>query len=401
MVVFSYRAVDAAGRSRRGCVEAISAQQARQQLRERGWQVLAVRPARHPWRVTLRPAGSLSASQRSLLTRQLATLLHAGMPLAEALQALAAQSEERRVRQVIGGVAAKVAEGNSLAEALAHYPRGFPMVFRATVAAAERTGHLASVFERLAEHGEQQQAMRQKVQLALVYPVILLIVSVAVVGFLLGYVVPDVVQAFARDHANLPTPTQVLIVLSDATRRFGLALVVGLLLLVLLAHRALGQPDCRRRWHSVVLQLPLFGAFIRASEAARFASTLAILSRSGVALVDAMQISAAVVGNLATRERLEVAARLLSEGRSLAGCLTQSAVLPPLMLQMIASGERSGELDSMLERAAEMQASQLSARISLLVSLCEPLMLLVMGGIVLFIVLAILLPILNLNQLVN
>ncbi|WP_236237552.1 type II secretion system inner membrane protein GspF [Pseudomonas faucium] len=401
MALFRYQALDAHRRVQRGALEAASARMLRQQLRERGWQVLSVRVAGPSLLARLRPDGRLNVAQRSLLTRQLASLLYAGMPLTEALQALAEQSGQRRVRQVMQGVAARVAEGNALAEALAQYPAAFPVVYRATVAAAERSGHLAGVLERLAEHGEQQQAMRQKVQLALVYPVILLVVSILVVGFLLGFVVPDVVQAFSRDQANLPTPTRVLIALSDASRHYGLVAVLVLGALVLLLARALRQPARRRQWHALAQRLPLYGEFMHASEAARFVSTLAILCRGGVPLVEALHIAAAVVGNLVTRERLQVAARELGEGASLAHCLTRSAVVPPLMLQMIASGERAGELNIMLERAAELQANHLAARISLLVSLCEPLMLLVMGGIVLFIVLAILLPILNLNQLVN
>lgn len=299
------------------------------------------------------------------------------------------------------GVAAGVAEGNALATALARYPGAFPMVYRATVAAAERSGHLAEVFERLAEHGEQQQATRQKVQLAMVYPLILLSVSLLVVGFLLGFVVPDVVQAFARDQATLPIPTRVLIALSDGVRQHGLLALVLLALAGASLAGALRKPARRRQWHGIALRLPLYGEFIRARDAARFASTLAILGRSGVALVEALQIGASVVGNLLLRERLQAATNELAEGASLASSLGRSAALPALMLHMIASGERAGELDSMLERAADLQEKHLAGRVSLLMSLCEPLMLLVMGGIVLFIVLAILLPILNLNQLVN
>ncbi|QXH51208.1 type II secretion system inner membrane protein GspF [Pseudomonas fakonensis] len=401
MASFRYRALDRQQRAQRGRLEAVDARQARQQLRERGWQVLQLRPAGVALLTRLTPHGRLGGLQRSLLTRQLATLLHAGMPLAEALEALSGQSNQRQVRQVMRGVAARVAEGNALTDALAHYPAAFPVVYRATVAAAERSGHLAEVFERLAEHGEQQQTTRQKVQLAMVYPLILLGVSILVVGFLLGFVVPDVVQAFARDQATLPTPTRVLIALSDAVRHHGLLTLVVLALAGALLAGVLRHPARRRQWHLLVLRVPLYGDFVRARDAARFASTLAILGRSGVALVEALQIGASVVGNLLLRERLQAAAGELAEGASLASSLGRSAALPALMLHMIASGERSGELDSMLERAADLQEKHLAARVALLMSLCEPLMLLVMGGIVLFIVLAILLPILNLNQLVT
>ncbi|RRV77742.1 type II secretion system inner membrane protein GspF [Pseudomonas sp. p99-361] len=401
MPLFRYQAQDAKGARQRGTLEAPGARQARQTLREQGWQVLKLRPVPRSLLAGVLNRSGLSLARRSLLTRQLATLLQAGLPLTEALQAVAEQGTRRQERQVLRGVAERVAEGHALAQALAHYPRAFPVIYRATVAAAERSGRLADVLERLAAHGEDEQALRQKVQLAMVYPVILLAVSLLVVGFLLGYVVPDVVQAFSRDQARLPLATQVLIALSDAANQYGLTALTLLLAGIALGAWALQQPPWRSRWHALALRLPGYGEFARASEAARFISTLAILGRSGVALVEAMNIAAAVIGNLTLRERLLQAARELAEGSALASCLTRSDTLPPLMLHMIASGERAGELDTMLERAADLQARQLAGRIALLVSLCEPLMLLVMGGIVLFIVLAILLPILNLNQLVN
>ncbi|MFJ4351560.1 type II secretion system inner membrane protein GspF [Pseudomonas sp. NPDC089428] len=398
---FRYECQDSRGAIQRGRLETASASQARQLLRERGLRVVSIRPVRLHWPAAWQPGRRLGATQLAIVTRQLATLLHAGMPLSEALQAVAAQSEERGVSQLMQAVNERVTQGYSLADALAQYPQAFPMVYRATVAAAERSGYLPDVFERLADHGERQQALRQKVQLAMVYPVILLLVSLLVVGFLLGYVVPDVVQAFARDQAQLPFATRLLIGLSEFTGRFGLLLIGMLLVCVSAARWALRLPARRARWDALVLRLPMWGAFIRASDAARFVATLATLGRSGVALVDAMHIGAAVTSNLALRERLVSAAQELAEGASLATSLSRCAALPPLTLHMIASGERAGELDAMLERAADLQEKHLASRISLLVSLCEPLMLLVMGAIVLFIVLAILLPILNLNQLVT
>lgn len=402
MAQFSYHGQDASGTRQRGTLHAAHARQARQLLRERGLLVLSIRLTQPTLLSRLRGVGSaLTPTHLALLTRQLATLLQAGMPLSEALQTLATQSEPSHVRQVLRAVAERVAEGSGLAHALADHPRAFPTVYRATVAAAERSGHLAEVFERLADHAEQQQLMRQKVQLALVYPLILLLVSLLVVGFLMGYVVPDVVQAFTRDQAQLPLATRVLIVLSDATAHYGLSVLLGLVGCVASVCWALRNPAWRRQWHALSLRLPVYGDFARASDCARFASTLAILGRSGVALVDALHIGAAVVANRVLRERLQAAAREVSEGATLASSLSRSATLPPLMLHMIASGERAGELDSMLARAADLQEKQLATRIALMVSLCEPLMLVIMGAIVLFIVLAILLPILNLNQLVN
>ncbi|WDY58358.1 type II secretion system inner membrane protein GspF [Pseudomonas sp. PSKL.D1] len=398
---FRFEARDGNGVRQRGTLEASAALQARQALRARGWSIVSIRPVRFYLPPGLATTNPLGGGRLSIATRQLATLLRAGMPLTEVLQAVSSQSERADVRQVLRAVGERVAEGFTLAQALEEHPQAFPPVYRATVAAAERSGYLPEVFERLADHAERQQALRQKVKLALVYPAILLMVSILVVGFLLGYVVPDVVQAFARGHAQLPFATRLLMVMSDFTARFGwLALMVGALA-VMLACWALRQPARRQRWDEFALRLPLWSAFVRASDAARFVATLATLGRSGVALVEAMHIAAAVTSNLALRERLACAAREVAEGTSLASSLTRSAALPVLTLHMIASGERAGELDTMLERAADLQEKHLASRIALLVSLCEPVMLLTMGGIVLFIVLAILMPILNLNQLVT
>ncbi|PWB31134.1 type II secretion system protein GspF [Pseudomonas sp. SDI] len=398
---FHYRAQTAEGKRSRGVQTARDARHARQLLRARGLQVLALRPA-----FALNPGGwitpaSLSVSQRVLLTRQLATLLQACMPLAEALHAVAAQSEARPVRQLMLDVAQRIAEGHTLAKALGHFPRAFPPLYCATVAAAERSGHLGLAFENLAEHSENQQLARQRIRLAMVYPLILMLASMAIVAFLLGYVVPDVVQVFVQNHQALPAMTQVLMALSEAVRRYGLLCLaaVGSSLLVLTL--LLREPARRLRWHAVQLRLPVVGAVLRGSEAARAIRTLAILLSSGVPLVDALRIAAAVVVNLALRARLEGAVQALSEGDSLARSLERSATLPPLMLHMIASAERAGELERMLGRAAELQEKLLAARIALAVSLFEPLMLVLMGAVVLFIVLAILMPILNLNQLVN
>ncbi len=402
MPMFRYRAEDATGRSCHGVQEAQSARHARQLLRERGLMVLSMRSAGSSIGFTnLFRNNGLSPAQRALVTRQLATLLQAGMPLAEALRAVAAQSEHRRVKELMLAVSERVSEGYGLAQALLLYPQAFPSVYCSTVAAAERSGHLARVFERLAEHTENQQLVRQRVQLALVYPVILLIASLSIVAFLLGYVVPDVVQVFAQGQQALPLMTRILMALSEGTRQYGLVACVLVAGSFSTVYWALREPARRMRWHNLLLRLPLCGGLIRSSEAARFISTLAILGKSGVPLADAMHIAAAVVGNLALRERLRTAARELSEGATLARSLELSGTLPALMLHMIASAERAGELDAMLERAAALQEKLLSGRIALAVSLFEPLMLVLMGAVVLFIVLAILMPILNLNQLVN
>ena len=402
MPTFDYRADDAQGRACKGRLEADSPRHARQLLRERGCWPRSVRELRVAGGAQARPAaGRLSAADLALLTLQLSTLVQAGLPLEEALEAVAKQSAKRRVSGLLSAVRSRVLEGHALASALAQFPGAFPELFCATVAAGERSGHLGQVLEQLASYTQARQASRQKIQMALVYPAVLMLASVLIVGFLLGYVVPDVVKIFVESGQALPWLTQALIAASDGLRSHGLLLLGVIALLVALWRWSLRQPAWRLRWHGLVLSLPVLGEVLRAMETARFASTLAILGRSAVPLVDALEIAAAVIGNLTIRARMADVARSVREGGTLTRGLELGGDIPPMMLHMIASGERAGELDRMLARAAEQQESSLAARIALVVSLFEPAMLVLMGGVVLLIVLAILLPILSLNQLVN
>lgn len=400
MAAFEYLALDARGRSQKGVIEADSARHARQQLRERQWSPLDVRPAR------LREGGlggarRLSPRDLALLTRQVATLVQAALPVEEALAAVAAQAGAPRLKAMLLAIRARVLEGHGLAAALALYPAAFPELYRATVAAGEQAGHLGLVLEQLADYTEQRQQARQRIQLALLYPAILLVAALAIVGFLLGYVVPDVVRVFVDTGQPLPALTRGLIALSDALARWGWAFVPGLAGAVLGARRWLRDPARRRAWHRALLRVPLAGGLIRATNTARFASTLAILGRSGVPLVEALGIAAAVIGNLHIREKVTEAAQRVREGGSLSRALEATGEFPPMMLHMVAGGERSGELERMLARTAQTQESDLAARLAVLVGLFEPLMLVFMGAVVLLIVLAILLPVLSLNQLVG
>ena len=403
MAAFEYRALDTRGRQRKGILEADSSRQVRQMLRERELAPLEVKAARAReasgpgWQLVR----GLSARDLALLTRQLATLVQAALPIEEALGAAAAQAGSARIQAMLLAVRARVLEGHSLAEGLKAFPAAFPELYRATVAAGEHAGHLGPVLERLADYTEQRQQSRQKIQLALLYPLILLIASLAIVGFLLGYVVPDVVRVFIDSGQTLPALTRGLIAVSDVVRAWGwlaLPLLGGALFA---ARRALRDEALRLRWHRLLLRLPLVGGLLRTAECARFASTLAILTRSGVPLVEALDIAGQVIGNRLIRGEVREAARKVREGGSLTRALEATRQFPPMMLHMIASGERSGELDQMLARTATTQESDLAARVALLVGLFEPFMLVFMGATVLVIVLAILMPILSLNQLVG
>ncbi|BAU75230.1 GspF family T2SS innner membrane protein variant XcpS [Metapseudomonas furukawaii] len=404
MAAFEYLALDSKGRQRKGVLEADSARQVRQLLRERQLAPLEVRATRvreqaERGRFTL--ARGLSARDLALVTRQLATLVQAALPIEEALRAAAAQSTHGRIQSMLLAVRARVLEGHSLASSLREFPSAFPELYRATVAAGEHAGHLGPVLEQLADYTEQRQQSRQKIQLALLYPVILMCASLAIVAFLLGYVVPDVVKVFIDSGQTLPLLTRGLIALSDLVKHWGWLMLLGLLAAALAARWVLRKPAARLRWHGLVLRMPLVGRLVRATDTARFASTLAILTRSGVPLVEALGIGAEVVANRVIRAQVVVAAQKVREGGSLTRALEASGQFPPMMLHMIASGERSGELDQMLARTARNQENDLGAQIALLVGLFEPLMLVVMGAVVLMIVLAILLPILSLNQLVG
>jgi general secretion pathway protein F len=405
LAAFEYLALDGNGRQQKGVLEADSARQVRQILRERQLAPLDVQATRTreqaPGGGHFSLARGLSARDLALLTRQLATLIQAALPIEEALRAAAAQARAPRIQGMLLAVRARVLEGHGLASSLKEFPAAFPELYRATVAAGEHAGHLGPVLEQLADYTEQRQQSRQKIQLALLYPLILMCASLLIVGFLLGYVVPDIVRVFVDSGQTLPALTRGLIVASEWVKGWGwLALILAVLGFFALRF-ALREVAVRLRWHRFLLCVPLLGGLIRATDCARFASTLAILTRSGVPLVEALGIGAEVIVNRVIRAEVVVAAQKVREGGSLTRALEASGQFPPMMLHMIASGERSGELDQMLARTARNQENDLGAQVALLVGLFEPFMLVFMGAVVLVIVLAILLPILSLNQLVG
>ena len=408
MAAFEYTALDAAGSQQKGTEEADSARQVRQILRDRGWTPLDVSDvsgAREKRGNSLEAESGagrgLSATQLAMVTRQLATLIQAAMPVEEALLAVAEQQEQRRLRNVMLAVRTRVLEGCTLAQGMNAFPAHFPRMYRATVDAGEQAGFLDKVLLRLADYTEQRMLSRQKVQMALLYPALLMLSSLVIVSFLLGYVVPDVIKVFIDSGQSLPLITRVLVGASDGFQSYWPWLLIGILGGGAALRYALRQPVIRVRWHRRLLSLFVIGRFSRSFNTSQFASTLSILTRSDVSLVDALTIASRVVSNDAFRDAVGVVARKVSEGISLHRALRDTHLFPPMMLHMIASGEAMGELDSMLERAARNQQTDLENRIAVLVGLFEPLMLVFMGGVVLLIVLAILLPILNMNTLIT
>ncbi|MDC0663379.1 type II secretion system inner membrane protein GspF [Marinobacter sp. SS21] len=403
MPAFDFKALDERGKQKHGVLEADSARAVRQQLRERSLTPLEVVPAVEKQARTnpLSSRGSLSPADLALVTRQLATLIQSGIPIEQALSAAAQQSQKPRLKSMMIAIRAKVMEGYSLADSLGEFPRAFPRLYRSTVAAGEHAGHLDLVLNRLADHTERRQEARQKIQLAAIYPIILSFVAIAIVVFLLTYVVPDIIDVFLKQGQELPALTQVMLSVSEFLSSYGVYLGGLIALAVVVFRLALRKPANRLRFHRSLLNLPLVAGMVRGVNTAQYASTLSILTTSGVPLVDAMRIAGEVLSNDYLRQELRGAAQKVSEGGSLHRSLDQTGYFPPMMLHMIASGEASGELDSMLERTARMQENTLQAKIATIVGLFEPMMLLVMGVVVLIIVLAIMLPILNMSNLVG
>jgi len=405
MAAFEFKALDVRGKPQQGVLEADSARAVRQQLRDRGWAPLAVEPASEKQRTgrafSLTRRGGLSASDLALVTRQLATLIQSGIPVEQALAACGQQSEKARIKSIMMAVRARVLEGYSLAESLGEFPVAFPKLYRSTVAAGEHAGHLDLVLNRLADYTEQRQVSRQKIQLAAIYPIILTVVAIAIVVFLLTDVVPGIIQVFVKQGQELPVMTRALLATSHFLEQWGIYLAIIIAAGIIGFRAALRREDFRKRYHRFLLNVPVLSRLTRGVDTARFASTLSILTTSGVPLVEAMRIAGEVLSNDHLRDRVQEATQRVSEGSSLHRALEHTGYFPPMMLHMIAGGEASGELDQMLERTARNQENDLQGKIEALVALFEPMMLLVMGGVVLIIVMAIMLPILNISNLVH
>ena len=403
MAAFEYAALDESGRTRQGVLNGDSAREVRARLRALNLHPVEVRTVRQQTATTARRARSrrLSDTALALLTRQLATLLHAGMPLEACLRALGEQARARRLQAMLAEVRARISEGASLHEALSAQPQAFPEFYCSMVAAGEAAGCLAEVLGRLAEHTEARWALRQSVRTALIYPAILTSVSLLVVAVLLVYVVPEVVRVFQQTGQPLPWLTAGLITLSDQVRAYGWLAGGTALAAVLAAPALLRRGRWRARYQRLLLALPVIGRLHRTLHAARLSRALAILTKSGVPLLEALQLSSRMIGNIPLRGAVEEAAQAVRTGGRLHQALAACGWFPPLLVQMLAAGEESGELDEMLARAAAYQEQELKTALATATALFEPAIILVMGALVLVIVLAILLPIFEMNQLVG
>ncbi len=412
MSAYHYRALHPTGKTARGVLEGDSERQVRSQLRAQKLKPLAVTAVssntielnqwwhRLPLSNVRRWHRHIGLSDLSVLTRQLASLVSSGLPLDEALSACALQARKPHIKGIVLEIRSKVMEGLSLAQALKCSPASFDSMYRALVWAGESSGCLGRVLERLAEYIETTQTHRQRLAVAMIYPLVLLLVSMSVVAILMVFVVPKLVSIFDHSQRQLPWLTEVLISCSQLLSSHGLIILLGGIALLVTLQKIMTIEVCRQRWHRWQLKLPLIRHIVIQSDSSRFASTLGLLLDSGVSLVDAINISVQAIGNSYIRQQVQYLAAAVAEGSSLARAMEQIEAMPPLLVQLAASGERNGELARQLQYAAGNQERELKTLLSAVTGLMEPFTVVVMGSVVGIIVMAILLPIFDLNTMV-
>lgn len=405
MAAFKFEAMDSTGKIAKGIVEGDSMRLARGRLRDMQLMPLKVEllaeelEASTSWARFTQP--KLTSSEVCLITRQISTLLTAGLTVDQVMGAVIEQSENAYAKEVMQGIRAEVLAGNTLSRAFAKYPKIFPDIYRAIVYAGEASGELDKVMLRLAEYTESRNMLKQKMIVAFIYPALVTVVALLVISGLLIYVVPQVVNAFEQSHQRLPWLTLALIALSDFLRVAWPYLLMLLFSTVWAVRTLLKREAIRFRWHQKCLKLPLIGALIRGLNTARLASTLAILVGSGVPIVTSLKAAAQIISNLPMQQAVNQAINMVRDGMPLSRALKTGQLFPPILIHLIASAEATGRLDQMLESAAAQQAREMENRISVLTALLEPVLILLMGAMVLTIVLAILLPIIEMNQLVK
>ncbi len=404
MGAFEYVALDQSGKESKGLIEGDTAKHVRQILRDRKMlpvQVteVAQKEARRQRSFSLR--GGVSSAELALVTRQLASLSQSGLPLEEALLAVAQQNDQPRTKSILLGVRSRVMEGHALADGLGEFPQAFPELYRATVAAGEQSGHLDVVLERLADYTEARQELRQRITNALIYPIALVAMAVAIISFMLATVVPRIVSVFETSAGQLPALTRWLIASSDFLRGNWLLLIIGVSAVLYGIWWLLQKDGPKRRYHRLLLRTPITSRLTRGINTARFSRTFSILAGSGVPVLDALKISAEVIENLPMRDAVNEASLRVREGASISRSLEASKLFPPMMIHLIASGEAGGKLEEMLSRTANYQEREVDGLIATLLGILQPLLIVLMGAIVMTIVLAILLPIFEINNLIR
>lgn len=405
MAVFKYIATDKEGRTTKGVLEGDSATQIRQRLRDMGKIPLEVelshekKSSKGHFNFVLKQ--KIPAPALAMLTFQFATLINAGLPIEEALLNLAEQSEKNYIKGILLGVHAKIVEGHSIATALGEYPKTFSGLYRASVAAGERSGQLGNVLQRLADYLERQQAVQAKIQNALIYPAVLTFVSISVVTFLLAYVVPKIVNVFVNTNQALPTVTLVLLALSSFVNSYGWIIGIAIVLFIIVMKRLMRQESYKSDVQKFLLKIPVLGHTLREINTARFARTFGILFAASVPVLEAMQAANSVVKLLPMRKAIDSAINKVREGEQINRALQETGYFSLLTVRLIGAGEMTGKLEAMLEKSADYQERVVAQKIDIALALFEPGMILVMGMIVLFIVLAIMLPIFEINQFVG
>ncbi|MCC4833317.1 type II secretion system inner membrane protein GspF [Shewanella sp. 10N.7] len=406
MAAFEYKALDSNGKQQKGVIEADTARHARSQLREQRLMPLELQPVAE--KEAKAKTGGLKLFQRgisvaelALITRQIATLVAAGLPIEESLKAVGQQCEKDRLASLVMAVRSRVVEGYSLADSLAEYPHVFDDLYRAMVASGEKSGHLEVVLNRLADYTERRQQLKSKLTQAMIYPIVLTVVAIGVIAVLLAAVVPKVVGQFEHMGQELPGTTQFLIIASDFVQSYGLVVLGLMFAIFVLFKQMLKKPNFRMVFDTWLLKAPVLGKVSKGINTARFARTLSILSASSVPLLEGMRIASEVLVNVKVRAAVDDATARVREGTSLGAALTNTKLFPPMMLYMIASGEKSGQLEQMLERAADNQDSEFEANVNIALGVFEPMLVVSMASVVLFIVMAILQPILELNNLIS
>lgn len=409
MPVYDYTALDAKGKTITGIIDADGAAAARQKIRSSGRYPVNLREVKS---AVLDKGGRprfdfaqlfirISPAEVAIMTRQLATLIGAGFPLVSALDSLIAQITRPGLKKVVAGIKGSVVEGSTFADALKKYPKVFPPIFVNMVASGESSGTLEIVLERLAEITEKHEALKNRMITAMIYPLLILMISALIVSFLLIYVTPKIMTMFEGMHQTLPLPTRILLAVSDFFQSYWWVLIL-LIIAYLFGLRAMyNNVKGREKLDAIALRLPIFGELVRKLAAARFARTLGSLLENGVSMLPALGIVENIVGNVRIAQTVSNASVEVGKGQGLGKSLDMSDTFPPMAIQMIQVGEQSGGLEEMLEKVADVFEKEVETSTMRLTALVEPVMLLVMAGVVLFIVLAICLPIFEMNQLIR
>ena len=416
MAAYSFSAYNSEGKRQSGVIEADSERGARSLLRARGLFPESLADVSAPTQQSGDSSGGIlntlknfrswgrkkiSPADLTLLTRQLATLLAAGIPIDESLSSVVEQSESQSVKLVLLGVRSKVLAGHGLAESMQRFPGAFPKIYIVTVRSGEQSGHLDVALLQLADYTEKQHAIRRKVKQALIYPSMMAFVASSVIVFLIQFVVPKIVSIFQDSDMALPGPTIFMLGISNFLQHYGLYLLLIILVMITVFRKLLQKKSVRRAFDRFLLKLPVIGRTMLVINCARFSRTFGILMQSSVPVLDALNHSAELISPLPMREAVLSSVDLVREGGSIHDALRKTGYFPPMFLHLLASGEKSGNLELMLGKIADNQDKEVESVLQSVLTLFEPIMILVMGGAVLFIVLAVLMPIFSMNQMMG